>query len=355
MKKNKGMERTIKVLSEALLHEWDKKLRDIEMLRKQVKTFANGNPSASAEIESSLQIRKEFGEDIHIMLLASDTVLSRLAAEITAECLAPFMDVQFNEKKDVISGLQAFNYKEFVGQGIPNLVREVDSRIQSYQDVYFNITGGYKGAIPYMTIMAQVFHKPTVYLFEDTKKLIVIPKAPITFDFELFEAYGDELEQLEEGIDNYPSVKNKNFAAFTALEENGLVELLGAGATLSPIGMILYEQYLNQFYSFFCPDNIWKDIQQRPNIKEVLDSEFYLREQRAQRNKSEDTHKTVYKKAGTEERIYYFENDRRLYIYKVFSVNEHDKHEEYIQKYPLTNESKERIISQSKRRQWRKK
>ncbi|MBK8472326.1 MAG: hypothetical protein IPL33_09240 [Sphingobacteriales bacterium] len=59
-----------------------------------------------------------------------------------------------------------------------------------WSNCIFNITGGYKASIPFITILAQIKNSPLYYLFEESEKesyeLIKIPQAPISFDFSLF-------------------------------------------------------------------------------------------------------------------------------------------------------------------------
>ena len=75
----------------------------------------------------------------------------------------------------------------------------------------FNITGGYKAVIPYMTIMAQINGCDAYYIFEDEKALIKIPKAPLHVNFEEIERNYELLKELENGIEDYPNWRNKNY------------------------------------------------------------------------------------------------------------------------------------------------
>ena len=58
-----------------------------------------------------------------------------------------------------------------------------------YGDILFNISGGYKATIPYLTMLAQINGADIYCIFEDTEELITIPPVPITIDMELFDEY----------------------------------------------------------------------------------------------------------------------------------------------------------------------
>jgi len=101
-----------------------------------------------------------------------------------------------NVEIKIIEGLQVNDGKRFKSEGIKNLFRFIRSKIEdegsSYDEVILNITGGYKGTIPYLSLFGMLFQereikgkkvKPLIkYLYEDTKDILILPNLPIAYD-----------------------------------------------------------------------------------------------------------------------------------------------------------------------------
>jgi CRISPR/Cas system-associated protein Csm6 len=101
-----------------------------------------------------------------------------------------------NVEIKVIDGLQVENGTEFASVGIKNLFTFVSNKIEnegvSYDEIIFNITGGYKGTIPYLTLFGMLYQEKEIkgkkiksfsqYLFEQSKEIITLPNLPVAFD-----------------------------------------------------------------------------------------------------------------------------------------------------------------------------
>jgi len=347
--RKKDIEPHYKSIKELPHKEWGDRRSRIDIIKKSVLGWAKNNSKASAEIASILKIKENFKDDLEVYLLATDTIVSRLAAEIIEEVLLDDGDIRvmFNPQSDVIEGLQVEDYKSFVETGLRKLVKRIEQIINYYPDnVIFNITGGYKGVIPYLTILGQINRCEIVYIYEETETLITIPKVPITVDFWVFDRYYEEILQLEEGIDNYSRVRNKKFQAFEELEKMGLVEKIDGGAILSPIGIILFESFKNQYFVFYCSDDVWDEIQNQREIQRIITEKFSNKQIRENKTEDKNGH-YVYDDGNNPNRIYYFKHNGKIYIYKTFEDEEAAK--EYIGK----SIDKEQIIKKSKKREWR--
>lgn len=261
--------------------KWKEKESRVNKIRGKVSNWANANNKASAEIESSLKIIEEIKkvnaeeEEIEIILLATDTVLSRLAAEIVQKVFKENnVTVIFNSDKDVISGLQLEDKDEFEKEGLMQLVERVsgicgiyttdnnktNTKAEVKKEVYLNITGGYKALIPYLTIMGQIYKLPICYKFEKSDNILTIPQAPVEYDFLLVEENYLLFERLNKGKDeNLPNVKefkeliSENEGIFKnvieELEKNGLIRKLPpeeGEIKLTPMGKMLFARY-NRF------------------------------------------------------------------------------------------------------------
>ena len=184
--------------------EWDDYDYDIDALRTASPDFIEKErESASAELQSIAKIQAELKDDIQVRLLASDTIVSRLAAEILADGTATSVlgdqaAVKFDVGTDVVTGLQVENPRAFSNEGMTNLIQKIDSisaNAGGGQAGAINITGGFKATLPYLTILAQLYRVPLYYNFEDTDALIKIPQAPLVIDWGLIERHSDILMQ----------------------------------------------------------------------------------------------------------------------------------------------------------------
>lgn len=328
--------------------DWNKLNDSIRFIRQEVCRWAKGREDSSAEIKSINQLLKEEKNRLNVCLLASDTVTSRLAAEIIKDLFDEQKDIEisFNEKHDVILGLQVTDYSEFRTTGSHNFVNRVVNIIRDKGDAIFNISSGYKSILPFMTIMANVYDSDIVYIFEESNCLIRIPKIPIRIDFSIFDELYDQIVMLEAGIENYNRTKRAFFQEFSKLEEKGLVEITGDSAFLSPIGNIFYEKYKDQIFVFYCTDDVYSTIQSQPNISRIINEKFHHQKERQSKTEPKGRH-LVYDDGNNGNRIYYFIVQDAIYIYKTF------ENEEAARKYIEVKYDEEKIKRDSKIRKWR--
>jgi len=169
---------------------WEKRL---DRFKQKIEEWAKDAQNSSAEIKSLLKIKEELNQDrLSVYLLATDTILSPLAAEIIKEWFEgkEGFEVHFEKgyEKDVIKGLQVRNSKEFEEQGLMNLFERIEKITGgNTKNVIFNITGGYKAVVPFLTFYAQIYKVPAYYIFENEDELIKLPQLPISLDFDLIE------------------------------------------------------------------------------------------------------------------------------------------------------------------------
>ncbi len=116
-----------------------------------------------------------------------------------------------NVEIKIIAGLQVKNGREFVSEGIKNLFTFVSNKIDNegafYDEVIFNITGGYKGTIPYLTLFGMLYQereikgkkiKPLIkYLYEESKDIITLPNLPIVFDLPTWRDYRGLIKTID--------------------------------------------------------------------------------------------------------------------------------------------------------------
>ena len=345
LKKKKDINDKIEDLKLQPSPNWKDNIHDINSIRKSVIEWAKDNENASAEIKSLLKLKEIIDENIEVQLLATDTILSVLSAEILSNLeILNNITINFNRNQDTIKGLQVRNSKQFRNEGLCNLVNRIHNIANgNYKNIIFNITGGYKAVIPYLTIMAQVNNCLITYIFEDTKELITIPETPIKIDYDIFEENYNEIKKLEDGIEDFNAWKSSNYNVVNMLEEKGLIEKADNIAVLSPLGIIFFNRFQNQFFVFYAPDEIYNEIKNQSEIKRILKEKFSNEEMRKNKTEQKKSH-YVYDDGNNPNRIYYFEDKALIYIYKTF------EDEEKAKKYIDNTIDKNNIIKDSKKR-----
>jgi len=175
--------------------EWSTYFRAIDTVQREVEDWAIGKDQASAEIKSLIEIQHRYNTKLNVILLASDSILSTLAAKIIVnwfkesnysanQTIVPNFDID----KDVIYGLVVDSAKDFKEKGLLFLFDKLDNYKKDYKkSLIFNITGGFKAVVPFLTLFGQLYKIPTFYIYEDEKELIDLPNLPIHYDVSIVE------------------------------------------------------------------------------------------------------------------------------------------------------------------------
>lgn len=194
------------------------------------------NADASAEISSIISLKEKFDkEKLEVVLLATDTVLSRLACQLLVERFQkgnhPIegVKVSFGDEygDGIVKGLSVFNPKEFEEQGIQNLLAQINKLRKNQEKVILNISGGYKGVLPILTIFAQINKIPLYYKYEESPGLIEIDPMPIGFDWKAIQgdlSYIQDLSKI-----NNETIREKMVKKHLVKESGDKVELSTMG------------------------------------------------------------------------------------------------------------------------------
>lgn len=241
--------------------------RSISALKRSSLEFIKkSRVQASAELQSIAKIQEVIKENLEVRLLASDTIASRLAAEILSDrnVLTDLRNVSitFNTEgfnTDVIEGLQVENAKNFSSKGMTNLIKKIlliskNETLQAPEEWHglaINITGGFKATLPYLTILAQLKRVPLYYNFEDTDALIKIPQAPLVIDWSAIDHHSDILRQIDEGegLEKWSRFQRENYQTIAVLNRDleAFIEVDENNAYLSPIGEMFWNEYQRYF------------------------------------------------------------------------------------------------------------
>lgn len=202
--------------------------------------------SISAETKSLNKIGVDTSTSI--VFICTDTPDGKLCAEILKEwCIKNWSCTVFLRG---IKGLQVKDANLFAREGLKNYLKTCINLIEkneSSHNVILNPTGGFKGIVPYTTLLGMLFSMPIYYIFEMSDALIKLPYIPINYDETLMDMCAEKLKRIEdetfigksyfwEGIDFY---QRERFAS--------LIEEEGNNVTLSPIGLLLWERYKKDF------------------------------------------------------------------------------------------------------------
>lgn len=265
----------IKDTSESEWNKYDSYVGDNSRLRQDSELFIQQETtSASAEFQSIAKIRDEFkDDDIEVRLLASDTIASRLAAEILmnqGNVLGNNVSVKFEAETDVIKGLQIKSTEEFSNRGMPNLMRRIS---QLDGQLVINITGGYKATVPYLTILSQVDQIPLFYTFEeletDSPDLIKIPQVPLNVDWQLVQYYAEVLTKIDEGIENWAEFEEENDVEINDLR--GCIEVADNIAAFSWFGERFWKRYKNHYLVEINPNSYFEHLKSWHGINTAIE------------------------------------------------------------------------------------
>jgi putative CRISPR-associated protein (TIGR02619 family) len=157
----------------------------------------------SAELQTLIaMIAQDYSDDtekLNLRLIASDSAESEFCAEVVGKVLKEKFTGRVDYRVISVLGLNVDNYEEFRHRGINNLVRiliGINIERDSKQTVYC-ISGGFKGVVPVMTILAQLLDVKCFYNYERTSALIEIPVFPFDFDWKEWDEKHHKLMEPE--------------------------------------------------------------------------------------------------------------------------------------------------------------
>lgn len=202
------------------------KIQVLEGLKR--KNLRDSLTEFSAEIASLYKLRALDNKADKIILIVSQTPECAFSGIINGKFIVyrrtnkqNWDSIIFNKSNDtfscdnveikIIKGLQVKKGREFASEGIENLFTFLSNKIENegpfYNEVTFNITGGYKGTIPYLTLFGMLYQereiknkkiKPVIkYLYEESEDIITLPNLPIAFDLPTWRDYRGLIRTLE--------------------------------------------------------------------------------------------------------------------------------------------------------------
>lgn len=298
----------------------------------------NGSIRAiSAEINSVDRLK--IGPEDKIVLLSSDNAPGKACSK----SLQGFFVKNYKMKKDNVTierieGLQVYDSAVMKKVGLKNFVSQameyIGNKNLSYQyDVIINPTGGFKGVLPFLTILGMLYGKKIIYIFEHSEELIYLPPLPFTFDLNLFERAKPALKHIENAVAipeneyfakivNYTANERELFLSFVEPFDDHTVTISPLAHSLIAIEDAASPSYvLKEIYDTLKADNSIPALSLQRLIKKS--SSPLWRSQHSEAWRTSDL--TVLKQPRTAERVAGFIKGDNFYI--THALKKHDVYE----------------------------
>ena len=229
---------------------------EFELDKRNNKKHGNNSDQFSAEISSLLlflskeekaikidgnKITQNNNFDYEIKLLISDTPQSEFCARV----IQGYFNSKLNNliKNDDLIKIDSLSEDgSKFNNGLKNLLTEVNSLVHNneYEEIIFNITSGFKGIIPYLTLAGMCYQNARIiYLYETSPVIVSVPKLPVGFDITAWNDNRAFLRILGEINDIYPGVEQLPLYK----EFKNLFEIQNKKPTMSPFGEFLNDEY----------------------------------------------------------------------------------------------------------------
>lgn len=162
------------------------------LIKESEKWSIQNAKNASAELNGLLSFDENPKPADLLFFIVTDTYQSTLTFEVVSNFLKSHFKITAQEI--ILKHLTTKNKESFL-EGIKELLKWADSTLKSYKDqgysIYFNLTGGFKSLLGYLTPVGMFYADSIFYIFE-AGGLIEIPKLPIKVDEQIFSEYAAE-------------------------------------------------------------------------------------------------------------------------------------------------------------------
>ncbi len=153
----------------------------------------------SAELHALLKFyEKERSQNNFHQLIITDTYLGRKSADLIKQIIETKNLGIVNSYSP--KGLKTNDVQEFQ-TALSDLVKELSSQLELYKqqnyEIIFNLTGGFKSINSFLQTMASLWADRSIYIFEKTEELLIIPKLPIKVDEQIFRENINLFRKLE--------------------------------------------------------------------------------------------------------------------------------------------------------------
>ncbi|MDM1697272.1 putative CRISPR-associated protein [Thiopseudomonas alkaliphila] len=330
---------------------WEEDTKEFErQISQRVAGLQQDVRRVSAEM-NSLE-RLDLTPASKVILLATDNAASKACANGLKKLIEQhFSLADKNVEIKRIKGLQVHDVKALKEQGFRELVTTVlsyltDDALNYQYEVILNPTGGYKGVMPFLTLLGMLYGKSSVYIFEHAEQLISLPPLPFSFDIEIYNRVVPALKRIDEQTAISEQEYYAHIIDYTEQEKplfTSFIEPIGDNlVTISPLAEVLLsienrnavpmvsQSVIEQLQS----DNTQPALALKRLIKNSVNPLW-------RKQHSEKWHQTdliVIKQNATAERLAGFVKDNVFHVAYVFRT--HEAYELELPKYDVQSAKK---------------
>ena len=339
-------------------HVWEE---DTKVFEQQINMRVGGLKKNVHKISAEINSLERLGLTTmsKVVLLAADNAASKACAnELKKNIEQIFGLAKQNIEIKRIKGLQVHDIKALKEQGFRELVTTIlayliDDNLNYQYDLILNPTGGYKGVIPFVTVLGMLYGKRSVYIFEHAEQLINLPPLPFSFDIDIYNRVVPALKRIDEQtaiteqeyyscIIDYIEQEKQLFTSF--------IEPIGDNmVTISPLAEVLLSIENRNSYPIVSQkviDELQHDITQPAlALKRLIKNSVNPLWRKQHSEKWYETNLIVIKQNATAERLAGFIKDDAFYV--AYAFRTHEIYERDLPKYD------EKIAKNLKYQQWK--
>lgn len=131
------------------------------------------------------------------LLVATDTAQGRGVAQLISDWLAARFGCAANIQAPPDLALRS---AEALRWGLASLAHELEQQCKGYQQIFFNLSGGFKSINGFLQALGMLYGAEIFYIFERGTELVRIPRLPLRIDAELFRTHLLLFRKLANGL-----------------------------------------------------------------------------------------------------------------------------------------------------------
>ena len=338
-------------------HAWEE---DTKIFEQQINLRVTGLKNTIHKISAEINSLERLGLTTmsKVVLLAADNAASKACAnELKKNIEQIFGLAKQNIEIKRIKGLQVHDVKSLKEQGFRELVTTIlayltDDNLNYQYDLILNPTGGYKGVIPFVTVLGMLYGKRSVYIFEHAEQLINLPPLPFSFDIDIYNRVVPALKR----IDEQTAIAEQEYYAciidYTEQEKplfTSFIEPIGDNmVTISPLAEVLLSIENRNSYPIVSQNVIdelqYDNTQPALALKRLIKNSVNPLWRKQHSEKWHETNLIVIKQNATAERLAGFVKNNAFYV--AYAFRTHEIYERDLPKYD------EKMAKNLKYQQW---
>ena len=216
---------------------WDASYPEFEKALDQKLTRLKNEDLRNASAELTILSKGGGAFGAKVVLLCSDGYLGRACGEAVKRSIVKLFGLSDADVEIVrVADLQVHDGELLSRHGIRNFVNEARKAIEKYagNEICLCPNGGYKGVVPFLTLLGMQYHCQVVYTFEFANSMVKLPPLPFVFDRKLYlrarralAALTEKVEMHENeylsAIDGYDESERELFLGFVEYTRPGFV------------------------------------------------------------------------------------------------------------------------------------